>query len=416
MKNLTLTPKVRNDFPILKRKINGYPLAFLDNSSTTQKPQSVIEAIVSFYENYNSNVSRGIYTLAEEATEIYEFGREAVSRFIGANDLGEVIFTGGTTDSINLVSSGWAKNKLKEGSQIIVTEMEHHSNIVPWQILAQSSGVELVYWRKNFEGRLDLEDLNKLINDSVELLTITAVSNVLGTINLIKKIIEVAHENSISVLVDAAQAIARIPINVTEWDCDFLAFSGHKAYGPNGIGVLYSKSERLEEMLPVKGGGGMINYVEKQKSKWAVGPQKFEAGTPAVAEVYGLTKALEYIELFGISQIQKHEQDLTSYVLKRFSEFEDLELYGPKDTLDRVGILSFNLGDLHAHDVAQVLDEYGIAVRAGHHCTQVLHDILGIVASVRISFGIYNQKFEIDNFINALKKTKEIFSTIKNHN
>jgi len=409
MKNIKLTSKLRDDFPILKREINGYPLAYLDNSSTTQKPQSVIDAIVSFYENHNSNVSRGVYTLAEEATEIYESGRISVASFIGAGRSDEIIFTGGTTDSINLVAYGWAKNRLKVGSQIIVTEMEHHSNLVPWQLIAQSSGAELVYWAKNPEGRLDLEDLLELLNSSVTLLAITAVSNVLGTINVINEIVKVSHENNVPVLVDAAQAVARIPINVSEWDCDFLAFSGHKVYGPNGIGVLYVRKDRIGEMLPIKGGGGMISYVGKQNSKWAIAPQKFEAGTPAIAEVYGLTKALEYLEKLGIAQIQKHEEVLTSYALKRFSEFEELELYGPQGILDRAGVLSFNLGNLHAHDVAQVLDEYGFAVRAGHHCTQVLHKVLGIVASVRISFGIYNQKFEIDSLINALEKTREIF-------
>jgi len=413
MKNIPLTSKVRDDFPILKRLINGYSIAFLDNSSTTQKPKIVIDSIVNYYENHNSNVSRGVYTLAEEATEIYESGRDNVARFLGAEDSGDIIFTGGTTDSINLVSNGWAKNKLKSGSQIIVTEMEHHSNLVPWQLTALSSGAEVVYWAKNPEGRLDLDDLQKLLNGSVKLLAITAVSNVLGTINSIEEIIKVAHESGVPVLVDAAQAVARIPINVVEWDCDFLAFSGHKIYGPNGIGVLYAKKERIDEMIPVKGGGGMISSVEKQTSKWALAPQKFEAGTPAVAEVCGLTKAIEYVELFGISQIQKHEKGLTSYALQRFCEFEEFDLYGPKDINDRVGVMSFNLGNLHAHDVAQVLDEYGIAVRAGHHCTQVLHKILGIVASVRISFGIYNQKSEIDRLISALKKTREIFYSNK---
>tara|TARA_Y100001970_G_C14245469_1_gene867849 strand:+ start:1710 stop:2957 length:1248 start_codon:yes stop_codon:yes gene_type:complete len=411
MKNLPLTPKVRDNFPIFKRKINGYPLAFLDNSSTTQKPYSVIDALVNFYSNHNSNVSRGVYKLAEEATEIYESGRDHVARFIGAESSDEVIFTGGTTDSINLVANGWLKNKLEIGSKIIVTEIEHHSNLVPWQISAQSTGAALLYWEKNSEGRLDLEDLQKLINGSVKLIAITAVSNVLGTINLINKIIKIAHLNSIPVLVDAAQALARIPVNVKEWDCDFLAFSGHKVYGPNGIGVLYSKKERIEEMIPIKGGGGMISYVGKQKSDWASAPQKFEAGTPAIAEVYGLTKAIEFIELYGIAQIQKHEEELTSYVLKRFNDFEDLILYGPKDTVDRVGIVSFNLRNLHAHDVAQVLDDYGIAVRAGHHCTNILHQTLGVVASVRISFAIYNHKLEIDRLLEALKKTKELFFT-----
>ena len=413
MKNIPLTSKVRDDFPILKRLINGYPLVYLDNSSTTQKPQIVIDSIVNFYENHNSNVSRGVYTLAEEATEIYESGRDSVARFIGAEGSGDIIFTAGTTDSINLVAQGWAKNKLEAASKIIVTEMEHHSNLVPWQLTAQSCGANVVYWGKNHEGRLDLEELQELLNSSVKLLAITAVSNVLGTVNLIEEIIKIAHENGTSVLVDAAQAVARIPINVARWDCDFLAFSGHKVYGPNGIGVLFVKKERIDEMIPIKGGGGMISYVEKQKSKWASAPQKFEAGTPAVAEVFGLEKALEYLELFGISQIQQHEQTLTTYALQRFSEFEEFELYGPQGINDRAGVVSFNLGNLHAHDVAQVLDEYGIAVRAGHHCTQVLHKIMGIVASVRISFAIYNQKFEIDRLISALKKTREIFYSNK---
>ena len=409
MQNHPLTSKVREDFPILKREINGYPLAFLDNAATTQKPQCVIDALVRFYENYNCNVSRGVYTLAEEATGIYEEGRETVAKFIGAESCGNIIFTSGTTESINLVASAWSQPNLKAGDRIIVTEMEHHSNLVPWQLAAQSSGVELIFCPITPEGRLDLEVLEELLTDSVKLLAVTAVSNVLGTANPIAKIVEKVHERDVPVLVDAAQAVARMPIDVSEWDCDFLAFSGHKVYGPTGIGVLYAKNERLDEMRPYQGGGGMIRQVGQQSSTWADVPQKFEAGTPPVAEVFGLMSALEYISNVGMLEIKKHEQDLVTHTLEKLQEFPDLELYGPTDSTDRSGVLSFNLREVHPHDVAQVLDENGIAVRAGHHCTQILHERLGIAASVRMSFGLYNEVPEIDRLFSALEQVRNFF-------
>ena len=409
MQNHPLTSKVREDFPILKREINGYPLAFLDNAATTQKPQCVIDALVRFYENYNCNVSRGVYTLAEEATGIYEEGRKTVAKFIGAESCGNIIFTRGTTESINLVASAWSQPNLKAGDRIIVTEMEHHSNLVPWQLAAQSSGVELIFCPITPEGRLDLEVLEELLTDSVKLLAVTAVSNVLGTANPIAKIVEKVHERDVPVLVDAAQAVARMPIDVSEWDCDFLAFSGHKVYGPTGIGVLYAKNERLDEMRPYQGGGGMIRQVGQQSSTWADVPQKFEAGTPPVAEVFGLMSALEYISNVGMLEIKKHEQDLMTHTLEKLQEFPDLELYGPTDSTDRSGVLSFNLREVHPHDVAQVLDENGIAVRAGHHCTQILHERLGIAASVRMSFGLYNEVSEIDRLFSALEQVRKFF-------
>ena len=409
MQNHPLTSKVREDFPILKREINGYPLAFLDNAATTQKPQCVIDALVRFYENYNCNVSRGVYTLAEEATGIYEEGRKTVAKFIGAESCGNIIFTRGTTESINLVASAWSQPNLKAGDRIIVTEMEHHSNLVPWQLAAQSSGVELIFCPITPEGRLDLEVLEELLTDSVKLLAVTAVSNVLGTANPIAKIVEKVHERDVPVLVDAAQAVARMPIDVSEWDCDFLAFSGHKVYGPTGIGVLYAKNERLDEMRPYQGGGGMIRQVGQQSSTWADVPQKFEAGTPPVAEVFGLMSALEYISNVGMLEIKKHEQDLMTHTLEKLQEFTDLELYGPADSNDRSGVLSFNLRGVHPHDVAQVLDENGIAVRAGHHCTQILHERLGIAASVRMSFGLYNEVPEIDRLFSALEQVRKFF-------
>ena len=421
MQNSLLTAKVREDFPILKRKIHGHPLAYLDNAATTQKPNCVIDAIVTFYEKHNSNVSRGVYTLAEEATEIYEDGRESIAKFIGAADSGKIIFSSGTTESINLVASAWAQPKLETGDRIIVTEMEHHSNLVPWQLVAQTSRAELVYCPLNPENeksgtaRLDLQKLDEMLKDSAKLkrktrlLAVTAVSNVLGTVNPIAEIVKIAHAHGVPVLVDAAQAVARMPIDVSGWDCDFLAFSGHKMYGPTGIGVLYAKNERLEEMQPFQGGGGMIRQVERQTSTWADAPQKFEAGTPPVAEVSGLAAAVEYLSNVGMQEIQQHELELTTHALKRFAEFKDLELYGPPETNSRSGVLSFNLRNVHPHDIAQVLDESGIAVRAGHHCTQVLHKRLGIAASVRMSVGIYNQISEIDRSFSALDQARDIF-------
>ena len=421
MQNSPLTAKVRKDFPILKREIHGHPLAYLDNAATTQKPKCVIDALVNFYEKHNSNISRGVYTLAEEATEIYEDGRETVAKFIGAADSGKIIFSRGTTESINLVAAAWIQPKLKAGDRIIVTEMEHHSNLVPWQLAAQTSGAELLYWPINLEseksgiGSLDLQKFEEMLKNAtkikqgIRLLAVTAVSNVLGTVNPIAEIVKIAHSHGVPVLVDAAQAAARMPIDVARWDCDFLAFSGHKIYGPTGIGVLYVKNERLEEMQPFQGGGGMIRQVDRQTSTWADAPQKFEAGTPPVAEVYGLTAAVEYLSDIGMQEIQQHEIELTTHALKRFAEFNDLELYGPQDINSRSGVLSFNLRNVHPHDIAQVLDESGIAVRAGHHCTQVLHKRLGIVASVRMSFGLYNNTSEIDLLISELDRCRQLF-------
>ena len=406
------TPSIsqaRKDFPILKRKIKGYPLAYLDSASTTQKPKSVIDAITNFYENHNSNVSRGVYTLAEEATEIYESGRDSVANFIGTEESGSIIFTSGTTESINLIASAWGQKNLKKGDRIILTEMEHHSNIVPWQLAAQSYGIELVYWPITSEGRLNLSQLEELLTKSVKLLAFTMVSNVLGSINPVKQITDIAHSHGVPVLVDSAQAASRISIKVSEWDCDFLTFSGHKIYGPTGIGVLYAKKERMEEMIPYKGGGGMIRNVKKHSSTWALPPHKFEAGTPPVAQVPGLKAALEYLEKYGIKEIERHDNELTKHAMNQLTEFPDLELYGPNEIKNRTGVISFNLQNVHSHDVAQVLDESGIAVRAGHHCTQVLHKKLGVPATVRMSFGIYNNYSEIDRMLSALDQAREIF-------
>ena len=404
-----LISKARKDFPILKREVNGYPLAFLDNAATTQKPKIVIDAITNFYENHNSNVSRGLYTLAEEATEIYESGRDTVANFIGAKDPETIIFTSGTTESINLVASAWGEKNFKRGDRIILTEMEHHSNIVPWQLAAQSFGIELVYWPVTPDGMLDMGMLEELLTKPVKLLTFTMVSNVLGSINPVEQITEIAHRHGVPVLVDSAQAVSRMPTRVAEWDCDFLAFSGHKVYGPTGIGILYAKKQRLEEMIPYQVGGGMISHVGKHESNWAVPPHKFEAGTPPIGQVPGLKAALEYIAYYGIEELEKHDNELTEHALNQLTKFPDLELYGPSEIQNRTGVVSFNLKNVHSHDVAQVLDESGIALRAGHHCTQVLHDKLGVSATVRMSFGIYNDSSEIDRMFLALDQAREIF-------
>ncbi len=401
--------QARKDFPILKREVNGYPLAFLDNASTTQKPKIVIDAITNFYENHNSNVSRGLYTLAEEATEIYESGKNTVANFIGAEDPETIIFTSGTTESINLVASAWGQKNFKKGDKIILTEMEHHSNIVPWQLAAQSLGIELVYWPVTPQGTLDMGTLEELLTNSVKLLTFTMVSNVLGSISPVEQITELAHSHGVPVLVDSAQAVSRMSTKVSKWDCDFLTFSGHKVYGPTGIGVLYAKKERLEEMLPYQGGGGMIRHVGKHRSKWAAPPHKFEAGTPPVGQVPGLRAALEYLAYYGIEEVKKHDKELTEHALNKLTEFPDLDLYGPSDIQNRTGVVSFNLKNVHSHDVAQVLDEFGIAMRAGHHCTQVLHEKLGVTATLRMSFGIYNDYSEIDRMFSALDKARDIF-------
>jgi len=415
MQHHPLASKVRDDFPILKREINDFPLAYLDNASTTQKPQCVIDSLLDFYSTHNSNVSRGVYTLAEEATEIYEEGRENIAKFIGATDSGNIIFTSGSTESINLVASAWAKHILKTGDRIIVTEMEHHSNLVPWQMAAQASGAELVYWPITSEagstgvGLLELEELEELLTDSVKLLAVTAVSNVLGTVNPIAKIVEMAHERGIPVLVDAAQAVARMPIDVSGLDCDFLAFSGHKVYGPTGIGVLYAKKERLDEMLPFQGGGGMIRQVGRQSSTWADSPQKFEAGTPNVADVICFSAAIDYLTKIGMDNVRNHEIELTKYALEKMSKVKGLVIYGPKDSEKQGGVISFNFEDVHPHDVATIVDKNGVAIRSGHHCAQVLMEKLNVAATNRASFYIYTTKQEIDTLINSLEEVAKVF-------
>lgn len=407
---MTPLPKsLRQDFPILARTSNGHPLAYLDNAATTQKPRTVLDTLTRFYETSNANIHRGVYALSEQASELYEQARVRVTQFLNAPDPREIIFTRGTTEAINLVAQSWARPRLQSGDRLLLTEMEHHSNLVPWQLAAQATGAKLDYVAVTPAGHLDLDQLASQLTQSPKLLAITLVSNVLGTINPLREIIATAHDHGVPVLVDAAQAAGRIPVDVQELDCDFLAFSGHKIYGPTGIGVLYAKSKHLDAMEPWQGGGGMIAKVEREYSTWGEVPAKFEAGTPPIAEAVGLHAALDYVERWGVAEIREHERTLTDLALGRLLEEPEVTVFGPHHPTERTGLVSFALAGVHPHDVAQVLDESGIAVRAGHHCAQVLHERLGVGATVRMSFGVYNTVSEIHRAVDALAEVRRLF-------
>ncbi len=407
---MTPLPKsLRQDFPILARTSNGHPLAYLDNAATTQKPRTVLDTLTRFYETSNANIHRGVYALSEQASELYEQARVRVTQFLNAPDPRQIIFTRGTTEAINLVAQSWARPRLQSGDRLLLTEMEHHSNLVPWQLAAQATGAKLDYVAVTPAGHLDLDQLASQLAQSPKLLAITLVSNVLGTINPLREIIATAHDHGVPVLVDAAQAAGRIPVDVQELDCDFLAFSGHKIYGPTGIGVLYAKAKHLDAMEPWQGGGGMIAKVEREYSTWGEVPAKFEAGTPPIAEAVGLHAALDYVERWGVAEIREHERTLTDLALGRLLEEPEVTVFGPHHPTERTGLVSFALAGVHPHDVAQVLDESGIAVRAGHHCAQVLHERLGVGATVRMSFGVYNTVSEIHRAVDALAEVRRLF-------
>ena len=407
---MTPLPKsLRQDFPILARTSNGHPLAYLDNAATTQKPRTVLDTLTRFYETSNANIHRGVYALSEQASELYEQARVRVTQFLNAPDPRQIIFTRGTTEAINLVAQSWARPRLQSGNRLLLTEMEHHSNLVPWQLAVQATGAKLDYVAVTPAGHLDLDQLASQLTQSPKLLAITLVSNVLGTINPLREIIATAHDHGVPVLVDAAQAAGRIPVDVQELDCDFLAFSGHKIYGPTGIGVLYAKSKHLDAMEPWQGGGGMIAKVEREYSTWGEVPAKFEAGTPPIAEAVGLHAALDYVERWGVVEIREHERTLTDLALGRLLEEPEVTVFGPHHATERTGLVSFALAGVHPHDVAQVLDESGIAVRAGHHCAQVLHERLGVGATVRMSFGVYNTVSEIHRAVDALAEVRRLF-------
>jgi cysteine desulfurase/selenocysteine lyase len=401
--------ELRNDFPIFKKKINGKDLVYLDNASTTQKPYSVIESITDFYSNYNSNIHRAVYQLAEEATELYENSRDKIANFINVRPE-EIIFTRNTTESINLIAHSWARSNLKKDDVIAITEIEHHSNIVPWQILCQEIGTRLEYVGIDESGFLDVEYLIELISSKkVKLVSISHMSNVLGTIVPIERIIKTAHQYDIPVIIDGAQSVPHMPVDVKKLDCDFLVFSAHKMLGPTGVGVLYAKKEFLEKMKPFMGGGDMIKEVFKFHTNYNEVPYKFEAGTPNIADVVGFGAAIEYLEKIGMENIRKHEISLTEYALESMQSLKYITIYGPTDSNFRGGVISFNIADIHPHDLATIMNDHGIAIRSGHHCAQVLMQRLDVPATSRASFYIYNTKEEIDKFVNAIKEAGRIF-------
>lgn len=403
------TDRIRRDFPILERELKpGVRVVYLDSTATSQKPVQVIEAMNEYYRWSNANIHRGIHTLAEEATALYEGSRGKVARLINAASPREIVFTRNTTESINLVAQSWGRANLREGDLIILTEMEHHSNLVPWQILAAEKGLVLKFIPVTGTGMLDLDEYHNLLNSRPRLVAITHMSNVLGTINPIKEIAEAAHQKGALVLVDGAQSVPHFPVNVQALDIDFLAFSGHKMCGPTGIGVLYGKKSLLEGMPPFLGGGDMIKRVTLQGFSANEIPHKFEAGTPAIAEAIGLGAAVDYLEEITLTSIAEHEQVVISYALERLAEVPGITVYGP-DAPFKGGVASFTLNGVHAHDIAQILDAQGIAVRAGHHCAMPLHEKLQVPATTRASFYLYNTIEEIDRLIDGLYKVKELF-------
>lgn len=401
--------KIRQDFPILGEQVNGKDLIYLDTSATSQTPLKVIEAMNDYYREYNSNVHRGVHTLGTKATDAYEKARMKVRSFINAKRFEEIVYTRGTTAAINLVARSLGDLVIQEGDEIVVNEMEHHANIVPWQELAKRKGAKLVFIPLEEDGTIALDSVKAAMSDKTKIVAITHVSNVLGTINDIKSIAEVAHEHDAYISVDGAQAVPHMKVDVQDLDVDFYAFSGHKMLGPTGIGILYGKAELLDKMEPIEYGGDMIDYVYKTEATWTDLPVKFEAGTPMIAEAVGLNAAIDYINEIGLDNIYQHEKELVQYAYDKMSEIEGMEIYGPaKDK--RAGLITFNLKGVHPHDLATALDSEGIAVRAGHHCAQPLMKWCEASSTARASFYIYNTIEEIDQFIESLEKTKEFFS------
>ena len=402
--------RIREDFPILKQQVNDKPLIYFDNAATSQKPNNVIDAISNYYRHYNANIHRGIHKLAEEATVAHEEAREKVAKFINAKQTGEIIFTRNATEALNLVAHSWGRANVGKGDKIVLTIMEHHSNLVPWQLIAKEKGATVEYVEIDENGELRLDEVHELIDDSTKIVCVAHASNVLGTINPVKDIGRAAHRAGALFLVDAAQSVPHMPVNVRDVDCDFAAFSGHKMMGPTGIGVLYGKAELLEGMPPFLSGGEMIKEVHTTGTTWKDLPYKFEAGTPNIAGAIGLGAAVDYLQGIGMENVLDHEKEITRYALGRMKEIEGLVIYGPMDVDHRVGVISFNLGDIHAHDLASILDEDGIAIRSGHQCAQPLMEFLRIPATSRASFYIYNTKQEVDVLVEALEKARKIFA------
>ncbi len=404
--------EIRQHFPILNQEVNGNPLVYLDSAATSQKPVQVIEAIEKYYRFDNSNVHRGVHTLGTRATEAYEGAREKVRRFIHAKSLQEVIFTRGTTTAINTVASSYGYANVKEGDEIVLSYMEHHSNLIPWQQLAKKTGATLKYVPLQDNGTIAIEDVKATITSNTKIVSIMHVSNVMGTMNPIKEITEIAHQNGAVMVVDGAQSAPHLKIDVQDLDVDFFAFSGHKMCGPTGIGVLYGKKEHLEIMEPVEFGGEMIDFVDLYESTWKELPWKFEGGTPIIAGAVGLGAAIDFLTEIGLDEIEAHEHRLAAYAMEQMKEIDGLTIFGPQEASARAGIVTFNLDDVHPHDVATVLDAEGIAIRAGHHCAQPLMRWLKVSSTARASFYLYNDEQDIDKLVAGLVKTKEYFSNV----
>ncbi|MBC2111866.1 cysteine desulfurase [Listeria innocua] len=401
--------KIRADFPILDQEINEKPLAYLDNAATSQKPKQVIAALTHYYEFDNANVHRGVHTLAARATDAYESARSKVAKFIHAREVAEIIFTRGTTSAINLVVDSYAEANIEAGDEIVISYLEHHSNLIPWQQLAKRKGAVLKYIELEEDGTISVEQAKKTIGEKTKIVALAHVSNVLGTITPIKEIAAIAHKFGAVILVDGAQAVPHMEVNVVDLDADFYAFSGHKMMAPTGIGALYGKRELLDAMEPTEFGGEMIDFVELYDSTWKELPWKFEAGTPIIGGAIALGAAIDYLAEVGLANIHAHEQALASYAIEEMSKIEGITIYGPKDASKRCGLVTFNLEGAHPHDIATILDEDGIAIRAGHHCAQPLMKWLDVSSTARASFYIYNTKEEIDALIDGLKLTKEYF-------
>ncbi len=402
--------RIRRDFPILDRKVHDKPLVYLDNAATTQKPRQVIEALVNYYSRYNANIHRGLHALAEEATAAYEAAREHTARFIGAPAAKEIVFTRNATEAINLVAHAWGRKHLTPGDRILLTEMEHHSNLVPWQLAARATGAELAFIPVTNDGHLEMTQLETLLTPRTKLVAVTLMSNVLGTINPVARIADAAHRQQALILVDGAQGVPHLPVDVRALGCDFLVFSAHKMLGPTGVGVLWAREELLEAMDPFLGGGEMISDVQLTSSTWNEVPWKFEAGTPNIADVIAFDEALRYLERIGMARVRAHEIELTAYALTRLATIDGLTLYGPRGTEDRGAAISFNLHGLHPHDVGTVLDAEGVAVRAGHHCAKPLMRRLKVSATTRASFYLYNTKEEVDRLVTAIQAVKAFFN------
>lgn len=398
--------RIREDFPILTRQVHGKPLVYLDTAASAQKPASVIRAMTDYLEYSHSNVHRGAHELSVEATDAYEGARSTVAAFVGAGDASEIVFTRGTTEAINLVAYSWGLG-LSVGDEIVLTVMEHHSNIVPWQLLAERTGARLKFAELTEEGRLDVDHLASLIGPATRLVALTHVSNSLGVTNPVADVARLAHDAGALCLVDGAQAVPHKVVDVAALGCDFYAFSAHKMYGPTGVGALWARRSLLDSMPPFQGGGEMISEVRLDGSKWASVPHKFEAGTPAIAEAVGFGAAADYLNEVGLAAIGAHEADLTAYAIDRLTALDGLQLFGP--TSERLGVLSFQYGDIHAHDLATILDRHGVAIRAGHHCNQPLMDYLGVDATARASFGLYTTRAEVDTMVDALLAARDLF-------